>query len=1377
MPSSRRVAAPASPAVAPSAPGAEPNARHSALRALYDAARDLLDDAAIIDVVSDLLARHLGANTVLYFEASTDRPTMATLGARGRASFGGDEQRKLERAFAHLTQQPGWGTTRTFDFDGRDEPGVPTLPPKLRAVLQGTGISVPIVKDQRRVAAMVVLDPDAARRTADEIGLCEDLAEAAWTELARARAEAALLERERAQALLIDWTDRVRGETDSDAIIAATLEMLGQHLGVRRATYSLATSGADQFIICGEWKNDVPSIAGAEFSMASIGQEMAAAWERGEVYQSADAMDDPRLAPAMLPLYEESHIRAFVSVPLIERGRVRASLSVQQDTPRPWRDSEVRLLRDVAERIWVVLERTRAEAELQERNHHQRFLIDWADLIRDEPDPARIIALSLEKLGRFFGVTRVTFSDGDVTGRRLVNRGEWLDGVPSIADIVFDLDQVGEAIEQAWLSGLPIQYDDVLADPRIPEARHAFFVEQAVRSLLTVPQLESGKVRSALSLQSTEPRRWGSGQITLVREVNERLWLAVERARAQSALKQRERNQAFLIDWSDRIRRQATPAAILDTTLEWLGRHLGVTRTTYAELDGDMFVVTAEWRNGVSSICGNRFALPSVGAAVDRQWHAGELIRYDDVENDGRLEPSAVERYRSRDIRAFVSVPLVQNGQMHSALSLQSVTARTWHAHEVQLIRDIAERTWVALERARAQDSLRERERTQAFLVAWNDAVQPEATARGILARTVRMLADHLGVSRVNYAEPDDGFTTLTVIEEYCDARVPGVLGTTYRLDDLGERLAAVQRSGEPVRINDTADDPLFDDTNRPLFDAIHVRSALTLPIVRRGEIQATLSVQHDTPRRWTDAEVELLRDMAERTLAVLERAQSEARLAEREAQLSAFLDNAPVAMTLRSASGRYVRVNAEFARSIGRSIDEVIGLRPADLFPARVARQLDELTQRAMNGEVARVELSEGLEHGYSSVLSIAFPIGDGSGAAKTAGFTIDLTERRRAEAALAKSRETLYQAEKLTALGSLLAGVSHELNNPLSIVVAQAVMMERQSAGTELAERAGKIRKAADRCARIVQSFLAMARQKRPEREAVDLNAVATAAHELAEFGLKTEGVKTLRALTPGLPPILADSDQIHQVVINLIVNAQHALVAAGVREPTLTLRSQLGDRPGTVVLEVADNGPGIPADVQRRIFEPFYTTKPQGQGTGVGLSFSQGVAEAHGGSLELVPSADGACFRLTMPIDTAAENAAAEEQATPAFPSLLVRRALVIDDEEEIAEALSDFLSLDGFQSDIAVGGEAAKTMLANGYYDLVISDLRMPDVDGPALYRWIQAERPDLVSCMAFATGDTLGQTASAFLADLDCPVLEKPFTPEAVRTLLEQLKLA
>jgi PAS domain S-box-containing protein len=1524
--------------------------RQAFLRAFSDATHDLTHAPTILSLVSDMLIERLGLDLVTYSEVSAADPLHFNvfIARPGQPFEEVPELFRFEQGFEPLLRHYHRG--ETLVVSDYDDP-LPVLTEELVAARRGmdmrAAVTVPLVREGELLATLCV--SSARKRTwlSDEIELVEDCAERIWSTVSRARAEEALLERERNQAFLVAWSDRVRGGASTvEATLATTLQMIGEHLGVSRATFSRADGSGRIFTISGEWTDgSTPSIAGTSFSLDDVGRQVDREWSAGEVVRYHDVTNDPRIAPDEVPPYVAAEILAFVSVPLIEHDRVCSALSIQSAQPRRWRESETVLLRELAERLWVTLERARAQAELHERERAQALLIDWSDRVRAETDPNAILELTLDLLGSHLGLHRVTYAESDTAARVFTVTHEWRNGVHSNLGRSVALGGVDAKVDSEWLSGDIVCYHDVATDPRVSAAALAHYEAASIRAFVSVPLIRGDAMRSILSLQSAVAREWASAEIALMRDIAERTWAALDRAKAQSALLERERQQAFLLEWNDRVRHEASPSAIMKVTLEWLGRHLDVSRVTYAESeDQQWFTVVDEWRDDVVSVLGNRFALPSVGTETARAWSSGELVRYDDTQTDPRLEPFARDRYRETEIGALVSLPLIRDDQRGSALSVQSRVSRTWRESEIALIREIAERTWIAIERAKAQAALHERERHQAFLIdwsdrlrsetspdlilattlellglhlgvsranfaqitssvegfevlrewrrgtgaipdsprdglsdglldtylagevvivrdvhtdprfdaaardgyqaveaaaflgiplsrggrvravlsvqqdsarawrdveiqllrdvaertwvmldraraqaalearerdqafiiSWTDAVRHEADARAILARTLDMLVDHMSVSRANYSEPSRDGNELCVLQESCQ-NVPPLLGRAVSMTELGEQLAAAHRSGHPVRIDSIYTDPRCGEIDQAAFSKVGLVSVLTMPMIRAGEIVAMLSVHHATPRSWTDAEVELVRDIADRTLSVLERAQSEQRLAESEAQLSAFMENAPVAMHLKDADGRYIRINPTFANSVGISREELQGMHASELFPPAMVEQIKRLEARALAGETVSEEIDvTGLNANFTTIQTIFFPI-TGSGAARTAGFTLDLTERKRAEAALQRSREALYQTEKLSALGSLLAGVSHELNNPLSIVVAQAVMMERQARGTELAERAQKIRKAADRCARIVQTFLAMARQKRPEREPVDLNAVATAAHELADYGLRTEGVRVVRDLAPELPLIAADSDQLHQIIINLIMNAQQAMVDADVPDRTLTLRTRASSD-GTVQLDVEDNGPGIPEEVGRRIFEPFFTTKPQGQGTGVGLSFSQGLAEAHGGKLELVRVDRGACFRLTLPVGQHARlPQALGELASPETNQ--GRRALVVDDEAEIAESLADFLSFEGFACEIALGGEEARSRLANGSYDLIVSDLRMPDLDGPSLHAWIMAERPELADRMGFATGDTLGVSAARFLERVRRPVLEKPFMPDAVRRFLQQMDLA
>ncbi|MEH3038384.1 MAG: GAF domain-containing protein [Sphingomonas adhaesiva] len=1173
--------------------------------------------------------------------------------------------------------------------------------------------------------------------------------------------------------------DAIRDAAEPAAILDLVADMLKAHLDVARVIYSEAEQGENGpvFNVRRDAADALPDVSGLHHFPPCF-DDLFAAYARGETVVSDDfARLGGAINAGLRDFLAAIGVRSGFAVPLVKAGRLDGVLIVQHDTPRRWQRDEIALVEEVAERTWSTLNRARAEASLKARERDQAFLLEWSDAVRGIAGQDAIMNETLAQLGRHLDVGRVTFSEA--ADRVFTTRWNWCASPrhASLLGLRVSLDAVGSAIEREWLAGEIVRYDDVARDARVGAEDRATYAARGIGAFVSLPLIRDDRVVAILSVQSEGPRVWADREVALMRDAAERTWNALERARAQEALQQRERDQAFLLDWSDAIRRTASADQVLSLTLERLTRYLGGTRTTYSVGTGEPgeFVVIGNWCDGVRSVVGARFSLADVSPSIVDQWLAGHIVRYDDVVGDPRVLPGREAYYAGIEVRAFVTVPLIVDGEMRGSISVQSAQPRVWEESEIRLIRDISERLWIALDRAAAQADLRQRERDQAFLIEWSDAVRDEVGAHAILATTLERVGRYLGVDRGACAEADATGEGLVTISEFLSVPGERYVGRRFAIAGMGERLIADHLTGRPVVMADTSTDPRLDPRHRALFAALNIRASASIPLVRAGRLEAVFSLQQAQPRHWLPSEIRLLRDVADRTWAVLERARSEERLNQSEAQLSAFLQNAPVAMHLKDAAGRYVRINPQFATAVGREYEEVQGLRAEDLFPPAVAATVDALATRAFAGHVAADEFDTGRQGAYQSVLSISFPIGGTTGPAHIGGFTIDLTERKRAEEALARSREALFQAEKLSALGSLLAGVSHELNNPLSIVVAQAVMMERQGKGTELAERAFKIRRAADRCARIVQTFLAMARQKAPERRPVDLGEVAVAALDLTEYGMRSEGIVVRRDFAERLPQIAADADQLHQIIINLLINAQHALAGQD-GERCVTIRTARGPEPMTVVLDVADNGPGIPAEVRRRIFEPFFTTKTQGEGTGVGLSFSQGLAEAHGGRLTLLPGDAGATFRLTLPVEPQQTLSLVEPEPVAAAVALS-RRALVVDDEAEIAESLADFLSLEGYVCEIAIGGVAARARLAHGDYDLIVSDLRMSDLDGPALYDFVRTARPELAARMAFATGDTLGAAAARFIAEARRPVLEKPFVPEAVRRFLDQMDQA
>ncbi len=385
----------------------------------------------------------------------------------------------------------------------------------------------------------------------------------------------------------------------------------------------------------------------------------------------------------------------------------------------------------------------------------------------------------------------------------------------------------------------------------------------------------------------------------------------------------------------------------------------------------------------------------------------------------------------------------------------------------------------------------------------------------------------------------------------------------------------------------------------------------------------------------------------------------------------------------------------------------------------------------------------------------------------------TFDLTARKEAETEQARQQEALHLSEKQAALGVLLAGVAHELNNPLSVVVGQALLLQETAGEPASRRRAEKISQAADRCARIVKAFLALARDHPQRSEPVAATEVVAQALEVTGYLLRSTDIAVRLRLPGDLPPLLGDADQLVQVLSNLVINAAQALQRrpAGRR---LTITARPGRR-GTLRLKVKDNGPGVPAELQRRVFDPFFTTKAPGEGTGIGLALCHRVVVAHGGTLTLESRpGEGATFAVTLPLATLPATAAAESPAP--LPGGR-RQALVIDDEAAVAETLAQLLQSAGLEVTVAGSGVAALSLLRAQDFDLILSDLRMPGLDGQQLHALLAAERPALLRRLAFVTGDSMSAKARRFLASAGRPTLEKPVGRAALAGLLEQLLAA
>jgi two-component system NtrC family sensor kinase len=284
-----------------------------------------------------------------------------------------------------------------------------------------------------------------------------------------------------------------------------------------------------------------------------------------------------------------------------------------------------------------------------------------------------------------------------------------------------------------------------------------------------------------------------------------------------------------------------------------------------------------------------------------------------------------------------------------------------------------------------------------------------------------------------------------------------------------------------------------------------------------------------------------------------------------------------------------------------------------------------------------------------------------------------------------------------------------------------------------------------------------------------------VVFAALDIAGYALRNGNIDVQLDLAHDLPLVLADADQLHQVLLNLIINAQQSLQDQP-QPRRVRVTSRFDPASNVLCVSVADNGPGIPPNLRAREFEPYFTTKPTGVGTGVGLAVSLGIVEAHGGTLTVeCPAEGGAVFTIALPVGPGASSG--ERAVAAARIRSSARSILVVDDEADVRETLTEILTSASHRVVSVASGREALQRLESDRYDVIFTDVRMPDLDGRALYREIEQRWPGMADRVVFVTGDTLTVGLRDFITKTERQLLEKPFLPSDVRRLVVELTVA
>jgi len=484
------------------------------------------------------------------------------------------------------------------------------------------------------------------------------------------------------------------------------------------------------------------------------------------------------------------------------------------------------------------------------------------------------------------------------------------------------------------------------------------------------------------------------------------------------------------------------------------------------------------------------------------------------------------------------------------------------------------------------------------------------------------------------------------------------------------------------------------------------------------------------------------------------------------QGRFRAILDSMPHAVLLTDASFQVVSANASAELLLAR-----LGTDPAAALRSVGDLDLVGLSYDVLAGRREEAEGEARLADGGSLEVAVA-PWRDASGRADgLVLIMLDVTTTRRL-------REQITQSEKLSSLGRMIAGVAHELNNPLTSVIGYAQLLRTMPPGEKFAERLDTIRKEAERCRRIVQSLLRFARTPTPERRPFSLNEVVDGVAQLLAYPIRSSGCRVVADLDRGLPSIVGDVHDIEQALVNLVTNAQQAMTAAST-PGTITIRTRRGGS-GGIVLEVEDEGPGIPEPARAKVFDPFFTTKPPGQGTGLGLWLVYNAVVALSGSIhaERAPSG-GALFRMELPVGPAAVDAVAVAAVDSGDDRPGVSACiLVVDTEASLAALICEALAAEGHRAVAAHDAAEALDLMAGEPFDLLVSDTAVPGLSGDRLAREVGRVRPELLRRILLTTGDWVSREPEAVAKRLDAGLLRKPFELDELRRVVRtRLRLA
>jgi GAF domain-containing protein len=1146
-----------------------------------------------------------------------------------------------------------------------------------------------------------------------------------------------------------------------------------------------------------------------------------------------DISKDPRIMAVDWALRND--LVAFAGVPVSSGDELLGVLTLNLKRGTLPREDDRALLLSFASQAAVAIRNARLFAETESRRRESETLSELGHALAQALDPdivAQRIAdgvrglLKASAAGLFhlepdgsMTAAAVSGDIGPVGGRGIVfPRGT---GVASLV-----------ARDRA-----PIVSPNVLTDARVlltPDLRAR--IEQAgYRSVLSVPLLVKEAVIGALSVGDAEGRIFGEDEVRLTQAFADHAAVVFQNARLYTEANRRRREAEALARMARALTESLDVAGVSGRIVEAVSA-LFAARSAVIRLrrpDGSL-VALASSGSASEQLPPGHTLPPGIGISA-RAVAEGRAVWSADINAAPGVVLSDDLRGRNElsQLGAVLAVPLRTTNEIIGMLAVADQTGRVFSQSEANLLQTFADQAALALENARnySEATHRQREAEELARVARMLTESPEVADLG--ERIVSSLLPLFGVtsSRLCLRRPDGALEVVASkggVQGFFDpgSAIPPGVGV------VGEAM----RMGRPVWTPDVLAEPRFSltDEARQYIQHAGDNAVLAVPLTVKGDSIGALILNDRAGREFQDSEVALLQAFADQAALALDNARlyGETRrrlryvdslrevveqilvpislderlsLIARKAVELLDADRAMIALRDESSGDLVVRAGFQLSEGeVGRVLTPGRGAsavavsqrRPIMVNDYLAWSQRDPYIVGAYTTKPPRATIACPLMVRDQAIGSLSVGLHRPDG--RFTAADVDQLASLAAPAALAIEHSRLYaelqarlhelqetqaqllQAGKLSAVGQLVSGVAHELNNPLSVVIGYGQLLMAKDLPPDLRRPIELIVAQGDRMAKIVQSLLLFSRQRKPERVPVNLREVIEQTVGLRATQLTLSGIRVETAYSNGLPQIEGDAHQLQQVFLNLLLNAEQAILGSGAGEQRVgdcirvsTSARREGDRVW-LIAEMADNGPGIPADVLPRIFEPFFTTKRVGVGTGLGLSVSYGIVQQHGGRLSVTTRPGRTVFSVELPVTPVPTSAAAPPVAVEPVASGRGRHALVVDDEPSIVDLVTTLLRQRGWQVDVAPGGRSALERLRDGRYDLIVTDIRMPDGSGEELYREATSHQQEMAGRFIFITGDTANVEAWQFLEATHAPVIEKPFTAQTLLQAVERV---